>query len=129
MAWMIMLMKESDIGKGCRDCRFLNDLKKKAECIADNHISVYRNGKIDTRRPYECPFRYFDKEIRQIVEQFDGMTVDETRGWFDGANHEHTHYVRLEEERESFVSSNIYKQWIILEKRMPLPEPPKEVTD
>lgn len=99
MAWMIMLAKEQDIGRGCASCRFLLDGK----CMADERVSVFRDGEIDTHRPYCCPFRYYDKEIRPITSKFDKMTVEETKGWFEGMDFDHKRYIRLEEERSRYA--------------------------
>ena len=111
MSWMILLMKEKAIGEGCKDCRFLNNLKKTAECIADERICVYSKGEINKYRPYECPFRYYDSEIKPICKRFDGMTEEETKGWFEGANFEHKRYVELEERRHSFARSESYQKY------------------
>lgn len=113
MAWMILLMQEKRMvgdtwGDGCRHCRFLNTLKNKAECICDERVSVYRNGKISDHRPYECPFRYYT-DIKPITNRFDDMSEEETKGWFDGAQAEHENYKRLEEERDRFVGSETYR--------------------
>ena len=109
MAWMILLAKESEIGNGCRDCRYLNNLKIKAECICDDRISVYKDGKIYEHRPYECPFRYYT-DVRQITKQLHNMSEAETKGWFNGAQYEHENYKRLEEERDRFVGSETYRR-------------------
>lgn len=114
MGWMILLMTEKNLvgdkwGDGCRHCRFLNTLKERAECICDERISVYRNGEISDHRPYECPFRYYT-DVSPITDRFDGMTEEETKGWFEGAAGEHEHYKRLEKERDSFVGSETYRR-------------------
>lgn len=107
MAWMILLMKEKDIGTGCDNCRFFN--AESEECIADERVNVYRNGKISDNRPYSCPFRYYTDHVPPIVERFSGMTKEETKGWFLGADFEARHYARLEEERDRYVKSKVYK--------------------
>lgn len=115
MGWMILLMKEKDLvgdkwGGGCRHCRFLNTLKTRAECICDERVNVYRDGKLCDHRPYECPFRYYT-DVSPITDRFDGMTVEETKGWFEGAQSEHTNYVALEEKRASYVQSDAYRRY------------------
>ena len=114
MGWMILLMTEKNLvgdkwGDGCRHCRFLNTIKERAECICDERINVYRNGKISDHRPYECPFRYYT-DTRPIVKRFDGMTVEETKGFFEGDHQEYEHYTQLEKERDSFVRSETYRR-------------------
>lgn len=115
MAWMILLIPEKKLvgdicGDGCRHCRFLNTLlKNRAECICDERINVYRDGKISDYRPYECPLRYYT-DVRPITNRFDGMTEEETKGWFEGAQAEHENYKRLEEERDRFVGSETYRR-------------------
>lgn len=110
MSWMILLMKEKAIGKGCKDCRFLNNLKKTAECIADERVCVYRDGQINNHRPYSCPFRYYTDQVFPITKRFDMMTEEETAGWFKGADFEARHYARLEEDRNRFVASKAYRE-------------------
>ena len=107
MGWMILLMKEKDLvgdkwGDGCCHCRFLNTLKTRAECICDERVDVYRDGKLSDHRPYFCPFRYYT-DVSPITDRFDGMTEEETKGWFEGAAAEHEHYKRLEIERDRYV--------------------------
>lgn len=63
MPLMILLADEKKIGKGCRDCRFLNDLKEKAECIADERVNVYDHEDVCSYRPYRCPFRYYADSV------------------------------------------------------------------
>lgn len=109
MGWMIMLMKEKDLGRGCASCRFLNMLKTTAECTADERVCVYSKGEINEYRPYECPFRYYDSKISPITEQFHGMTKEETKGWFEGADHQARRYAELEEKRDRFVQSEAYR--------------------
>ena len=101
--WMIYLAKEKDIGKGCRDCRFrIND-----KCIADERVDIYqKDGELNRYRPYCCPFRYFDSEMRQCVQRFDGMTEEETKGWFEGADNVHKKFIRLEKERDRYVEKS-----------------------
>lgn len=112
--WMILLMQEKKmVGEGwvdgCRNCRFLNTLKVKAECICDERVNVYRDDEISDHRPYECPFRYYT-DVSPITDRFDGMTVEETKGWFEGAAAEHENYKRLEMERDEFVGSEAYRR-------------------
>ena len=112
MALMILLMKEKDLGEGCASCRFLNTLKTKAECTVDERVCVYKDGEIDIYLPYCCPFRYYDSKITPIVEQFHGMTKEETKGWFEGADYQARRYAELEENRDRFVQSKAYKDSI-----------------
>lgn len=109
MVLMILLMKEKDLGKGCASCRFLNMLKTKAECTVDERVCVYKDGEINIYRPYCCPFRYYDSKITPIVEQFHGMTKEETKGWFEGADYQARRYAELEDNRDRFVQSEAYK--------------------
>ena len=96
---MIMLIKEKDKGKGCLTCRFRNGEK----CIADERVDIHRNGEIDKYRPYCCPFRYYESECKPICKCFDGMTEEETKGWFEGADWFARRYVRLEMERDNYT--------------------------
>lgn len=114
MGWMILLMPEKKLvgenwGDGCRNCRFLNTFKVKAECICDERVNVYWDDEISDHRPYACPFRYYT-DVRPITDRFDGMTVEETKGWFEGAMEEHEHYKRLEKERDEYVGSEAYRR-------------------
>ena len=114
MAWMILLMQEKKLvgekwGDGCHNCRFLNTLKTRAECICDERVNVYRNGKVSDHRPYACPFRHYT-DTRPITDRFDGMTKEETKGWFEGAHHEYEHYTGLEKQRDAFVGSETYRR-------------------
>ena len=102
---MIMLMQEKDLGEGCASCRFLNMLKTTAECTADERVSVYRKGQINEYRPYTCPFRYYDAEIKPVCKRFDGMTEDETTGFIEGADSEHKKYISLEERRDKYTEA------------------------
>ena len=110
MSWMIMLMKESNLGRGCADCRFLNTFKTTAECTVDERVCVYSNGEIDKHRPYSCPFRYYTDQVFPITKKFHMMTEEETAGWFKGADFEARHYARLEEERDKYVQSKTYQK-------------------
>lgn len=115
MSWMILLMKEKDLvgdvwGDGCRYCRFLNTLKTRAECICDERVNVYRDGKLSDHRPYECPFRYYTN-VEPITDRLYGMTKEETAGFFAGAQSEHANYVALEENRDKFVQSDAYRRY------------------
>lgn len=103
MAWLIYLAQEKEIGKGCRDCRFLNDLKEKAECIADERVNVYDDNGISQYRPYCCPFRYYTDKVEPITKRFDGMTDEETAGWFKGADFQARRYAELEIERDNYI--------------------------
>ena len=53
----------------------------------------------------EIEVRHFDSEIVPITDRFHGMTKEETKGYFKGADHEHKRYIRLEEIRNSSVDS------------------------
>ena len=110
MPWMIYLAKEKEIGKGCRDCRFLNDLKEKAECIADSRVDVYDGEEVDQYRPYTCPFRYYEDHVDQITKRLDGMTEEKTEAWFAGANRQAQRYVDLENDRDRYVKYLMGKQ-------------------
>ena len=99
MAWMIYLAKESDIGHGCRTCRF----RRKDRCIADKRVDIHRDGKIDEYRPYKCPFRYWHTHYDQITDRFKLMTKEETKGWFRGADYIARHYTELEINRNRYV--------------------------
>ena len=108
MAWMIFLAREKDLGNGCKTCRF----RIGEECIADKRVDIHDNDdlkdnptEINEYRPYHCPFRYFDKAITPITNRFHGMTEEETKGWFKGADREHKRYIRLEKERDKNVES------------------------
>lgn len=101
MRYLIFLSKDKDVAHGCKTCRFLT---KEETCVADNRVNTKdKDGKTHEYRPYCCPFRFFDEECRQIVKRFDGMTEEETKGWFEGADWVYKHYVRLEKERDSYV--------------------------
>lgn len=105
MGWMIFIAKEKDIGNGCICCRFrLGNV-----CTADERVDIHEPGdpdEINEYRPYGCPFRHFDSAIRPIIDRFNGMTTEETAGYFKGADHEHRRYIRLEKERDRYVSAN-----------------------
>lgn len=111
MGWMILLMKEKDLGEGCASCRFLETLKKEAECLADERVCVYRKGEINEYRPYSCPFRYYTDQVFPIAKRFNMMTEEETAGWFKGADFQARHYARLEEERDRYVQSKTYQKY------------------
>lgn len=104
MGYKIFLTKDADIGRGCSKCRFcIND-----KCLADDRVDTHKeSGELRDHTPYACPFRYFDSEIPQITKQLHGMTEEETKGWFRGANHEHKKYVQLEQRRDAFVESQL----------------------
>lgn len=103
--WMILLIKEKDLGQGCASCRFLNTLKTTAECTVDERVCVYDKGKIDQYRPYTCPFRYYSSEIKPVCKQFEGMTEDETTGFIKGADSEHKKFIVLEEHRDKYTEA------------------------
>ena len=103
MGWMILLMKEDDLGRGCASCRFLNTFKKTAECTVDERVCVYRKGEIDIYRPYCCPFRHYDSEIKPVCKQFAEMTEDETTGFIEGADSEHKKFINLEKRRDEYT--------------------------
>ncbi len=118
MGWMILLMTEKNLvgekwGDGCRNCRFLTPIKSTDGdgwfCLCDERVNVYRDGKLSDHRPYECPFRYYT-DVSPITDRFDGMTVEETKGWFEGAAAEHENYKRLEKERDEYVGSEAYRR-------------------
>ena len=120
MSWMILLMPEKKLvgekwGDGCRNCRFLrfrnadNPPGIRGECICDERVNVYRDGQLSDHRPYECPFRYYT-DVSPITDRFDGMTKEETKGWFEGAAAEHENYKRLEMERDEYVGSEAYRR-------------------
>lgn len=114
MGWMIFLAKEKDIGTGCKHCRF----RYLDRCMADENVDVYSTenpDQINEYRPYQCPFRHFDSQIDPITDRFYGMTTDETRGYFRGADYEHKRYIRLEEERAAFAESS-YRERMISSK-------------
>lgn len=112
MALMILLMKEKDLGRGCASCRFIDTLETTAKCIADERVCVYKNGEINTYRPYGCPFRYYDHSINQFINRFQGMTEEETKGWFKGADHQARRQWLLEKERDRFVQSEEYRNCV-----------------
>lgn len=109
---MILLMKEKDLGKGCASCRFLNMLKTTAECTVDERVCVYDKGEIDEYRPYCCPFRHYESEIKPVCKQFHGMTEDETKGFVNGADSEHKKFIKLEERRDSYTA---YKYKLLMD--------------
>ena len=99
MAWMILLAKESQIGTGCKSCRFRNEDK----CIVDERVEICRDGEIEHYRPYCCPFRYWSTKYDPICKCFNNMTEEETKGWFRGADWVAKHYTELEKERDSYT--------------------------
>ena len=99
---MILLAKEKEIGTGCANCKFMQEDK----CLIDERVSIKtEDGEVNQFRPYVCPFRYFESEVRQITNCMHGMTPEETKGWFEGADHEHKHFIELEMNRDRFVAS------------------------
>lgn len=101
MKYKIFLTKDADIGRGCNKCKFCINNK----CLADDRVNTHKeSGELYDHAPYTCPFRYFDSEIPQITKQLHGMTEEETKGWFRGADHEHKKYVDLEQKRDAYVT-------------------------
>lgn len=102
---MIYIAKEKDIGENCGSCRFYN--RETMRCIADGRIDtdIIKDENMTMYRPYECPFRYYDAQVNQIIKRFQDMTEEETKGWFEGADFTARRYVELEEERSRFVES------------------------
>lgn len=100
---MIFLSKSKDIAHGCRSCRFRTT---ENTCLADPRVSIFdKKDDINEFRPYCCPFRYFDECCPQIIKKFEGMTEEETKGWFEGADSVYKRYCRLEDERYRYVES------------------------